>query len=70
MTIRATRVPATTGGARTGPPSVRYDVPEPWSHVTAGHDARCQCTRAWRDGAMRLKYVNAMCPNLLGAHRG
>jgi hypothetical protein len=33
----------------------------PWPGITTGHDARCDCTWAPRDGVYQVKYQSAGC---------
>ena len=60
--IRATRTPPGAPRAPGGPPpAVRYPALRIWPGITAGHDARCSCTRAPKDGVMQVKFRNSMC---------
>lgn len=61
--IKATRLPASPARRAGGPEAVRYDVQAAWPGITAGFDARCQCTWAMRAGTYQVKHRNAMCPS-------
>jgi hypothetical protein len=60
--LRATHTPdgaPPAGGAST----IRYDASPFWPGIYTGFDARCSCTRAWKDGEYQVKVRDAMCAN-------
>lgn len=66
--FRGTRAPEGATGSTPGDRQL-FQVPPPWPGITWGHDARCECSWAFRDGVMQVKVKSGACTVHVGSRQ-